>query len=372
MAQVYRSHLRWKCRWAWGLPPTGAALAARAKLNIGTDVVTGVSTDMFTQMRFILQTQRALTNDTFHKRESMPDKLTVTARQALELATIKSAECFGLDPKIGWLTPGKEADIVLLRKSDINMRAAADPISAIVLHAGVANVDTVIVGGNVVKQNGKLSSSGTCRTVSPSLNGLPNAFTRASFRRIRRMTWHKAVRRRDERGLTENSLHAELMLNVALEKYPKSAAPAKRTYHPASPDAERTDERYACIGATLAAADLRPPPLLPTSSKARGDHVLGKLRIGAGYVGCREAMFTANDICALSGCRALIKGDQAVGALPAKPAIGGDNDISTLIYCKALRMSPDTLFQESRRSASGATQRQLQIFFFVLSFQRAQ
>ncbi len=140
-----------------GLPPTGAALAARAKLNIGTDVVTGVSTDMFTQMRFLIQTQRALTNDTFHKQETMPDKLAMTVRQALELATIKSAECLGLDRRIGSLTPGKEADIVLLRKSDINMRAAADPISAIVLHAGVANVDTVIVGGNVVKQNGKLT-----------------------------------------------------------------------------------------------------------------------------------------------------------------------------------------------------------------------
>ena len=74
-----------------GLPPTGAALAARANLNIGTDVVTGVSTDMFTQMRFFMQTQRALTNDTFHKRETMPDRLTITVRQALELATIKSA-----------------------------------------------------------------------------------------------------------------------------------------------------------------------------------------------------------------------------------------------------------------------------------------
>jgi cytosine/adenosine deaminase-related metal-dependent hydrolase len=140
-----------------GLPPTGTVLAAGAKLNIGTDVVTGVSTDMFTQMRFLVQTQRALTNDTFHKRESMPDRLTITARQALELATIKSAQCFGLDGRIGSLTPGKEADIVLLRKTDINMRAAADPISAIVFHAGVANVDTVIVGGNVVKQNGKLT-----------------------------------------------------------------------------------------------------------------------------------------------------------------------------------------------------------------------
>jgi 5-methylthioadenosine/S-adenosylhomocysteine deaminase len=140
-----------------GIPPTGAALAAHAKLNIGTDVVTGVSTDMFTQMRFLLQTQRALVNETFHKRETMPDRLTMTARQVLELATIKSAQCIGLDRRIGSLSPGKQADVVLLRETDINMRAAADPIAAIVLHAGVGNVDTVIINGNIVKQDGKLT-----------------------------------------------------------------------------------------------------------------------------------------------------------------------------------------------------------------------
>ncbi|HEY1745923.1 MAG TPA: amidohydrolase family protein, partial [Xanthobacteraceae bacterium] len=100
-----------------GLPPTGAALAARARLNVGTDVVTGVSTDMFTQMRFLLQTQRALTNDGFHKREAMPDKLALKVRDVLEMATIKSAQCMGLGHKIGSLTPGKEADLVLLRKT---------------------------------------------------------------------------------------------------------------------------------------------------------------------------------------------------------------------------------------------------------------
>jgi 5-methylthioadenosine/S-adenosylhomocysteine deaminase len=139
-----------------GLPPTGAALAARANINIGTDVVTGVSTDMFTQMRFLLQTYRALVNDTFHKQERMPDRLTITARQVLEFATIKSAQCMGLDRRIGSLSPGKQADVVLLRKTDVNMRVVADPITAIVLHAGVGNVDTVIVNGNIVKQNGKL------------------------------------------------------------------------------------------------------------------------------------------------------------------------------------------------------------------------
>jgi cytosine/adenosine deaminase-related metal-dependent hydrolase len=140
-----------------GLPPTGAVLAAGAELNIGTDVVTGVSTDMFTQMRFLIQTQRALANDEFHRREVMPDKLAITVADALEHATIRGARCFGLDHRIGSLAPGKDADVVLLRRSDINMRAASDPIAAVVLHAGVANVDTVIVGGNIVKQNGKLA-----------------------------------------------------------------------------------------------------------------------------------------------------------------------------------------------------------------------
>jgi cytosine/adenosine deaminase-related metal-dependent hydrolase len=149
-----------------GLPPTGPALAAGVRLNIGTDVVTGVSTDMFTQMRFLLQTQRALANDVFHKQETMPDRLSLTVRDALEFATIKAARCYGLDRKIGSLTPGKEADIVLLRKTDINMRAATDPIAAIVLHAGVANVDTVIVGGNIVKQNGKLTYSDLSRRLT--------------------------------------------------------------------------------------------------------------------------------------------------------------------------------------------------------------
>jgi 5-methylthioadenosine/S-adenosylhomocysteine deaminase len=125
-------------------------------------------------MRFLIQTQRALSNDTFHKRDAMPDKLVMTVRQVLELATIKAAQCFGLERRTGSLTPGKEADIVLLRKSDINMRAAADPISAIVLHAGVANVDTVIVGGNIVKQNGKL----THRDLSQRLSELERSSKR--------------------------------------------------------------------------------------------------------------------------------------------------------------------------------------------------
>jgi 5-methylthioadenosine/S-adenosylhomocysteine deaminase len=140
-----------------GLPPTAAVLAAKIPLSLGTDVVTAVGTDMFTQLRVLLQTQRALMNDVFHRREQMPDRLSMSAHDALQIATVKGAQCFGLADKIGSLTPGKQADVVLLRKSDINLSSARDPIAAIVLHAGVANVDTVIIGGEFVKRDGRLS-----------------------------------------------------------------------------------------------------------------------------------------------------------------------------------------------------------------------
>jgi 5-methylthioadenosine/S-adenosylhomocysteine deaminase len=149
-----------------GLPPTGAVLAAAIPLSVGTDVVSAVSTDMFTQLRFLLQTHRALSNAEFHRRDQMPDVLAMSVREVLEIATIRAAQCFGLEDKIGSLAPGKAADIVLLRKTDINMRSARDPIAAIVLHAGVANVDTVIIGGEFVKRDGKLTRSDVPRRIA--------------------------------------------------------------------------------------------------------------------------------------------------------------------------------------------------------------
>ena len=59
--------------------------------------------------------------------------------------------------RIGTLTPGKRADIVMLRANDINMAPVYDPIYSIVEIAGAGNVDTVIIDGIVRKQNGKLT-----------------------------------------------------------------------------------------------------------------------------------------------------------------------------------------------------------------------
>ncbi len=139
-----------------GLPPTGAARAAGMVIGLGSDVVTGVGTDMFTQMRFLLQTDRALTNKTYHDQEAMPPHLAFTAADVLRIATLDGARCCGLEKDIGSLAPGKAADLILLRRDDLNMAAARDPVAAVVLHAGVQNVDTVIVDGTILKRDGRL------------------------------------------------------------------------------------------------------------------------------------------------------------------------------------------------------------------------
>jgi cytosine/adenosine deaminase-related metal-dependent hydrolase len=81
----------------------------------------------------------------------------VRSREALEWATINGARAFQLDSRIGTLSPGKKADIVMLRAGDINMAPVWDPIYSIVEIAGAGNVDTVIIDGEVRKRDGKLT-----------------------------------------------------------------------------------------------------------------------------------------------------------------------------------------------------------------------
>jgi cytosine/adenosine deaminase-related metal-dependent hydrolase len=61
-----------------------------------------------------------------------------------------------LDEKIGTLTPGKQADVVMLRTDRINVTPLNDPATAVVAGMDTGNVDTVLIAGRVMKQKGKL------------------------------------------------------------------------------------------------------------------------------------------------------------------------------------------------------------------------
>ena len=61
-----------------------------------------------------------------------------------------------MDDEVGSLTPGKQADVTVIDMRSPHLDGYGDPIATMVLGAGPADVETVIVGGDIIKQHGKL------------------------------------------------------------------------------------------------------------------------------------------------------------------------------------------------------------------------
>ena len=138
-----------------GMPPIQQALDAGLRPSLSTDVETSMTADMFTQMRSILTIQRGLiTERAVAGEDGLPPRL--TAREVVELATVEGARASGLDSKVGTLTPGKQADIVLLRADLTNRLPLNNAYGAVVTGMDTRNVDTVIIGGTVRKSGGQL------------------------------------------------------------------------------------------------------------------------------------------------------------------------------------------------------------------------
>ncbi len=145
-----------------GVPATQAALEHGIKPSLSVDVETSLPGDFFTQMRTAMAVQRGMVFDRMARGESEVPPL-LTSRQVLEFATIEGARTNGLGDKIGSLEPGKQADIILLRTDRFNVMPINDPIGAVVQGMNPANVDTVIVAGNVMKRDGRLVGVDTAR-----------------------------------------------------------------------------------------------------------------------------------------------------------------------------------------------------------------
>jgi cytosine/adenosine deaminase-related metal-dependent hydrolase len=141
-----------------GWPPVVKAYQHGLAPSLSIDVVTTVPGDMFTQMRAAFGADRARINADCWQADIPIPEYTPTARQMLEMATINGARLAGFDGRVGSLTPGKLADIVLIDATAINVAPVIDPVAAVVLSADVSNVETVIVGGVVRKRDGRLTA----------------------------------------------------------------------------------------------------------------------------------------------------------------------------------------------------------------------
>jgi cytosine/adenosine deaminase-related metal-dependent hydrolase len=138
-----------------GMPPLQLAIENSVRPSLSSDVETTMAADMFTQMRSVFTLQRALINErAIGGEKNLPPML--TAREVVGFATVEGAKCLALDRKIGTLSPGKEADIVMLRTDLPNVLPFNNAYGAIVAHMDTSNVDTVIVAGRVMKRHGKL------------------------------------------------------------------------------------------------------------------------------------------------------------------------------------------------------------------------
>jgi len=138
-----------------GMPPIQQALDAGIRPSLSSDVETTMAADMFTQMRATFTLQRALINERSIKGEKdLPPLL--TAKDVIEFATLQGARANGIESKVGTLTPGKEADIVILRADLTNTLPLNSAYGAIVTAMDTSNVDTVLIAGRVVKRKGKL------------------------------------------------------------------------------------------------------------------------------------------------------------------------------------------------------------------------
>ena len=142
-----------------GTPLTGRLRALGARPSLGVDVESNISGDMFTVMRMALQTQRALDNKAAAKANGGAGPA-ISPREALEWATVEGARALGLEDRIGSLAPGKAADLILVDGSHINLFPVHDPVESVVFHANPSNVDTVMVGGRILKRGGKLRYRG--------------------------------------------------------------------------------------------------------------------------------------------------------------------------------------------------------------------
>jgi 5-methylthioadenosine/S-adenosylhomocysteine deaminase len=139
-----------------GLPVTGRVLALGARPSIGIDIESNIGGELLWATRFALQLQRGIDNIAVNQSGQEVGAVSIPARQALEWVTIDGARAIGLDHKIGSLTPGKQADLILIRTDDLNVFPSHDPVETVLFHANSANVDTVLVAGRPVKRSGQL------------------------------------------------------------------------------------------------------------------------------------------------------------------------------------------------------------------------
>jgi cytosine/adenosine deaminase-related metal-dependent hydrolase len=137
-----------------GMPVLHEMLEAGVLTTLSVDSTSNADSNMFTVARMAMDVIRLVTRDAF----------TYTMRDALGLATVNGAKALGLEHKVGSVTPGKRADLILVRTDSLNMAVTpgANPYR-LMISAQTEDVDTVVCDGRILKRGGRIVGVDTSR-----------------------------------------------------------------------------------------------------------------------------------------------------------------------------------------------------------------
>jgi cytosine/adenosine deaminase-related metal-dependent hydrolase len=164
-----------------GMPAIQDALDHGIRPSLSSDVDVTMAQDPFTIMRSTFTLQRLLVLQRTRNGELNPPRL-LTCREVLEFATIEGARCALLDRKVGTLTPGKEADIVMLRADRLNVWPLNNAPGVVVNLMNPSNVETVFIAGKVRKWRGNLVGIDVARVLRLAKEARDAVLRRADFK----------------------------------------------------------------------------------------------------------------------------------------------------------------------------------------------
>jgi 5-methylthioadenosine/S-adenosylhomocysteine deaminase len=154
----------------YGVTPVKDFVGAKLPLTLSVDTLplTGTA-ELFSVMRLTLGLGRGQLGQEFG----------LAARDVLAMATIDAANALGIGGRTGSLTPGKRADVIMVRTDQVNVAPLTDAVNLVVLAAQAANVDTVLVDGRILKRHGRLTAVDPQRVVRQASAALARVLARA-------------------------------------------------------------------------------------------------------------------------------------------------------------------------------------------------
>jgi 5-methylthioadenosine/S-adenosylhomocysteine deaminase len=163
-----------------GTPTIQEALDHGFRPSLSTDHPVNITQDAFSVMRATFMFQRWQVLQRGRSGAQNPPPL-LTSRDLLEFATLEGARCANIDDKVGTLSPGKEADIVMLRTDQLGLWPLSNAAGAVVNQASPVHVENVFIAGKVRKWRGKLVGVDTARVFRLAQEARDAVLRRANY-----------------------------------------------------------------------------------------------------------------------------------------------------------------------------------------------